>query len=108
MFLTYLPGAIAILAGLFLATLTAKGPDSMIELLANGIGWYFVARGIYMLTHLRGLQSMLQGLAQSIKETANDAPNKATHKQCDACYLWVPRGAVKCGHCGTQLEGPAP
>ena len=91
----YLSATISILAGLFLATLTAKGPDSMIQLLANGMGWYFVARGIYMVASFRQLQSLIQGLK---------APDKATHKQCGACYLWVPRGATKCGHCHSPLE----
>jgi uncharacterized membrane protein YedE/YeeE len=91
----YLSATISILAGLFLATLTAKGPDSMIQLLANGMGWYVVARGIYMAASVRNIANMAQGL---------NAPNKATHKQCDACYLWVPKGATKCGHCHSPLE----
>ena len=91
----YLASGISIFAGLFLTTVTAKGPDSMIELLANGMGWYFVARGIYMAASFRNMTSMIQGL---------NAPNKDTHKQCDACYLWVPKGATKCGHCHSPLE----
>jgi hypothetical protein len=91
----YLASGISIVAGLFLTTVTAKGPDSMLELLANGMGWYFVARGIYMAASARHMANTAQGFS---------APNKATHKQCNACHLWVPKGATKCGHCHTALE----
>lgn len=35
-------------AGLYLLTSQAVSPDSYIELLAHGIGVYFIAKGIYM------------------------------------------------------------
>jgi len=43
-------GVISVLAGLFLAGAKSRGADSMVEILANGIGWYFMARGIYMIS----------------------------------------------------------
>jgi vacuolar-type H+-ATPase subunit I/STV1 len=43
-------GVISVLAGLFLAATKSRGADNIMEIMANGIGWYFIARGIYMIS----------------------------------------------------------
>lgn len=45
-------GAISIGAGLKLAMVEAASANSLIATIANGMGWYFVARGIFALTRI--------------------------------------------------------
>ena len=58
-------GVISVLAGLFLAATKSRGADSIMEIMANGIGWYFVARGIYMISMARQSNKLLELLEVS-------------------------------------------
>lgn len=58
-------GVISVLAGLFLAAVKSRGTDSIVEILANGIGWYFVARGIYMISTALQANKLLELLEVS-------------------------------------------
>lgn len=42
-------GAVSIFGGITLATLKAQGDASLLEALANGIGFYCIGKGIYMI-----------------------------------------------------------
>lgn len=42
-------GIIAIFGGLSLVGLKAAGENSMIESIANGMGWYFIGKGLFMM-----------------------------------------------------------
>lgn len=58
-------GVISVLAGLFLAATKSRGADSIMEIMANGIGWYFVARGIYMISTAMQSNKLLELLEAS-------------------------------------------
>lgn len=88
-------GAIAIFAGLYLLSTRAAGSNSMIEVLAHGMGLYFVARGIYMLAPSRGVTSSMR---QFFKMHA------AETMRCSVCYGAVHAKATKCRHCGSEAD----
>lgn len=44
-----LGGVVAIFAGINLAGLRAADSDSIIGAIANGMGWYFIGKGIFMI-----------------------------------------------------------
>lgn len=75
-----LAGIVAILAGIYLLTSQAAGPNSYLELLAHGIGAYFVGKGLWMIAmaHMESdSRSSLDDLvafaaAQHDRETASD------------------------------------
>jgi hypothetical protein len=46
---TIIGGIIAIFGGLSLVGLKAAGANSMIESIANGMGWYFIGKGLFMM-----------------------------------------------------------
>lgn len=52
-FFTIIAGIIAILAGLNLSLTRAVADNSIVAMIANGMGWYFVAKGIFILTHAK-------------------------------------------------------
>lgn len=45
-------GIISVCAGIHLASLQSVASNSLISSIANGIGWYFMAKGIYMISSL--------------------------------------------------------
>ena len=55
-----LGGVVAIFAGLSLATLRAQDSDSMIESIANGMGYYFIGKGIFMIAMTLNFQDALR------------------------------------------------
>ncbi len=55
-----LGGAIAILGGLSLAGLKAQGDSSMIEAIANGMGYYFIGKGIFMIAITLNVREAVQ------------------------------------------------
>lgn len=44
-----LGGLIAIVGGMQLAGLKAAGSNSLMEAIANGMGWYFIGKGVFMI-----------------------------------------------------------
>lgn len=48
-FFCVLGGTIAIFGGLSLASLNAAGENSIPEAIANGVGWYCIGKGIFMI-----------------------------------------------------------
>ena len=42
-------GVMAIFGGIALAGLKARGSDSLMEAIANGMGYYFIGKGIFMI-----------------------------------------------------------
>jgi ribosomal protein L40E len=91
-------GAISILAGLFLITTRSAGANSMIEVLAHGMGWYFVARGVYMLAPSTGVTASMR---QFFKLHAQE------DMRCSVCYGAVHSKATKCRHCGSEATPKA-
>ena len=51
-FFCILGGIAAIFGGLSLAFLRASGENSLLEAIANGIGWYCIGKGIFMIASL--------------------------------------------------------
>lgn len=56
-------GVIAIMAGLFLAASQAIGSNSMLTVIANGVGWYCVASGAYMIMRARQTEKIAEQTA---------------------------------------------
>ena len=50
----------AIFGGIALAGLKARGDDSMIEAIANGMGYYFIGKGIFMIAITLNFREALQ------------------------------------------------
>lgn len=48
-FFCVIGGVVAIFGGIGLATLQAAGANSLAEAIANGIGWYCIGKGIFMI-----------------------------------------------------------
>lgn len=86
-------GAISICAGLYLVATRAAGSNSMIEVLAHGMGWYFVARGVYMLSPAKGLTTSMRNFFKLHAEEK---------MRCSVCYGAVHAEAEKCRHCGVD------
>lgn len=55
-------GVVCIFGGIMLAGLEARGNDSMIEAIANGMGIYFIGKGIYMISMVSQLRGLFRGL----------------------------------------------
>ena len=55
-------GVIVIFAGLNLAGLQAQGDNSIIQSIANGMGYYFIGKGIFMIAISINLQSAIEAL----------------------------------------------
>lgn len=55
-----LGGIVAIFAGLSLAGLRAQDSNSMIESIANGMGIYFIGKGIFMIAMALNFQDALR------------------------------------------------
>jgi len=53
-------GVMAIFGGIALAGLKARGDDSMIEAIANGMGYYFIGKGIFMIAITLNFREALQ------------------------------------------------
>lgn len=87
-------GIISIIAGIYLASTRAAGSNSLIETLINGIGWYCIARGIYMISSIWYISRLLN---QGPPITSDDT------QQCRSCMGYVHRFANKCKHCGSDL-----
>ena len=57
-------GLFALFGGLNLLFLKAAGENSLMEAIAHGIGWYFVGKGIFMMTVPFHLQSAIHWLVK--------------------------------------------
>lgn len=55
-------GVICILGGLSLVGLKAQGANSMIESIANGMGYYFIGKGMYMIAMVIQFRTAIQKL----------------------------------------------
>jgi len=53
-------GVFAIFGGLSLAGLEARGDNSMLEAIANGMGYYFIGKGIFMIAITLNFREALQ------------------------------------------------
>ncbi len=91
----YIAGAISIIAGLYMAGIRAAGTNSIVESIANGMGFYFIAKGIFMIAS----SAHQDQIAQNTKTIDED------HTQtCSACRSRVHKLASKCSHCGSDLN----
>ena len=88
-------GVIAIITGLYLATIQAAGRDSLLQVLINGIGWYCVAQGIFMMSSTANIRSTWRQFFDPMVDHT---------KTCHACRSRVHKDATKCKHCGTDLS----
>lgn len=62
-FFCILGGIAALIGGLNLALLKAAGDNSLPEAIANGIGWYCIGKGIFMIAspfQLKGAVNLLK------------------------------------------------
>jgi uncharacterized membrane protein len=64
-------GVICIFGGLSLVGLKAQGANSMIESIANGMGYYFIGKGVYMISMVMQFRTAIQKLFQ--KTSKDDA-----------------------------------
>lgn len=55
-------GVICIFGGLSLVGLKAQGANSMIESIANGMGYYFIGKGMYMIAMVMQFRTAIQKL----------------------------------------------
>jgi hypothetical protein len=51
-FFAILAGLVSIFAGIYLASIQSAASNSLISTIANGMGWYYIARGLYMISML--------------------------------------------------------
>lgn len=58
-------GVVAIFGGIGLAGLTARGENSMMEAIANGIGYYCIGKGIFMIAMTLNLREAVQFFRRS-------------------------------------------
>ena len=64
-------GAVCIFGGLSLVGLKAAGANSMIESIANGMGYYFIGKGMYMIAMVMQFRTAIQKLfAKANKDDA--------------------------------------
>ena len=57
LFFCVIGGLVSVGAGIYLASLDAASSNSMFEAIANGMGWYCIGKGIFMMAspfQLRG------------------------------------------------------
>lgn len=57
-----LGGVVCIFGGLSLAGLKAQGVNSMLESIANGMGYYFIGKGTYMIAMVFQLRTAIANL----------------------------------------------
>lgn len=69
-FSIYLSTFIAIAAGLYLAMVKSAGQSSLIESIANGMGWYMISRGL----HTFGSYRLEKPAAPTPQPTSPPAP----------------------------------
>ena len=55
-------GVMAIFGGIALAGLKARGSDSMMEAIANGMGYYFIGKGTFMIAVSLNLREAIRVL----------------------------------------------
>lgn len=90
-------GVIAIFAGIYMASAKSVGANSLIESLINGIGWYCISRGMFMISSTASLSNMMSYLFEK---------QEAESKECNVCFSKVNKLATKCSHCGSELTQP--
>ncbi len=66
-------GVICIFGGLSLVGLKAQGANSMIESIANGMGYYFIGKGIYMIAIVLQFRTAVQKLFNKPLNDTKDA-----------------------------------
>jgi hypothetical protein len=57
-----LGGLICIVGGIGLAGLKAQGANSLLESIANGMGYYFIGKGLYMISMVFQLKAAVENL----------------------------------------------
>lgn len=95
-------GLISIAAGIYLISVQARDANSILQIIANGLGWYFVARGIYMMSSAHRIGELVEDLRNTIRGT--EFVSADTHKQCAMCNTWIERTAKKCKACGSDAS----
>jgi hypothetical protein len=66
-------GVVCIFGGLSLVGLKAAGANSMIESIANGMGYYFIGKGIYMIAIVLQFRTAVQKLFNKPLNDTKDA-----------------------------------
>lgn len=66
-------GVVCILGGLSLVGLKAAGANSMIESIANGMGYYFIGKGIFMIAMVLQFRTAVQKLFNKPLNETKDA-----------------------------------
>jgi len=61
-------GVVCIVGGISLAGLKAQGSNSMLESIANGMGFYFVGKGTYMIAMVFQLRTAVANLMKKSSE----------------------------------------
>jgi hypothetical protein len=74
----FIGGVVCIFGGISLAWLKAESENSMIESIANGMGYYFIGKGIYMIAMVLELRATVQRFfSQQDLQEKNDKPETA-------------------------------
>lgn len=77
----FIGGAACIFGGLSLAFLKAQGENSMIESIANGMGYYFIGKGTYMIAMVVELRATVQRFFnQQHPKEKTDKPEETADK----------------------------
>ena len=71
-------GCIAIFGGLDLALLRAAGENNLIQALANGIGYYCIGKGLFMISTVINFKAAVNELLGI--GTSRDAPSPVAQK----------------------------
>ncbi len=66
-------GVVCIFGGLSLVGLKAAGANSMIESIANGMGYYFIGKGVYMIAIVLQFRTAVQKLFNKPLNDTKDA-----------------------------------
>lgn len=82
--LAVLSGIVAILAGLYLVFLQAAGPNSLIQAMANAIGWFCIAAGVGIIAMSLQLSSITNHIKRSPGGTETPEESIEAAKKRDA------------------------
>lgn len=69
---------ISIFSGIYLTSVQAVGPNSIMQMIANGMGWYCIAHGIYMISAARKAKAILtslESISTSVTQTQKTVAN---------------------------------
>lgn len=107
-------GIACVAAGGYLLASKTVNVDSYLQVVAHGIGLYFVGKGLYLLQaasrqstqfwQLRDLRVTLSDLATTLRSEYSIPQSGPVEKECKHCRKPVPPTASVCFHCGRDIK----